>query len=99
MRQLLSMQLLHPPPPTPTLLTSTITASFSPALRNAVSMSIQNNKSDVCRGQDYIPPSSDKDLTVQLVLSLALGVTAFFAFCVRLPLYISTSCPPTVRLI
>lgn len=38
---------------------------------------------DTCDPETYIRPSSgDKDLSVQLVLSLIIGVTALFAFCV-----------------
>jgi hypothetical protein len=33
-------------------------------------------------GREYVMPSEDKDLIVQLVLSLLIGVSAFVAFCV-----------------
>jgi hypothetical protein len=48
-----------------------------------------------CSGDDYVQPGS-VDTTVQLVISLALGFSAFLAFCVRqpppTPLPPSTSC-------
>ena len=40
---------------------------------------------DHCRGEDYVGPGT-KDTQVQLVISLALGLSAFLAFCVRLSL-------------
>lgn len=47
-----------------------------------------DNKNDTCDGEDYIRPASktERDLEVQLVLSLILGIGAFIAFCVRLSL-------------
>lgn len=39
------------------------------------------NKSEKCDNQDYLKPGS-ANLTVQLGLSLILGVSAFVAFCV-----------------
>lgn len=47
-----------------------------------------NVKPDKCDGDDYVRPASKtvRDLEVQLVLSLILGVGALIAFCV--------SCPP-----
>lgn len=43
-----------------------------------------DNLTEQCDGKDYIPPASKtvRDLEVQLVLSLILGVGAFIAFCV-----------------
>lgn len=43
-----------------------------------------DNKNDTCDGEDYIRPASktERDLEVQLVLSLILGIGAFIAFCV-----------------
>lgn len=40
---------------------------------------------DQCNREDYITPDrkNEKDLEVQLVLSLVLGVSAFVTFCVR----------------
>lgn len=45
-----------------------------------------DNKNDTCDGEDYIRPASktERDLEVQLVLSLILGLGAFIAFCVSL---------------
>lgn len=45
-----------------------------------------DNKNDTCDGEDYIRPASktERDLEVQLVLSLTLGIGAFIAFCVSL---------------
>jgi hypothetical protein len=45
-----------------------------------------DNKNDTCDGEDYIRPASktERDLEVQLVLSLILGIGAFVAFCVSL---------------
>lgn len=45
-----------------------------------------DNKNDTCNGQDSIRPASktERDLEVQLVLSLILGIGAFIAFCVSL---------------
>lgn len=45
-----------------------------------------DNVTEKCDGKDYIPPASKtvRDLEVQLVLSLILGVGAFIAFCVSL---------------
>lgn len=37
-----------------------------------------------CPGESYVEPGS-KDIQVQLVISLGLGITAFLAFCVSLP--------------
>lgn len=39
-----------------------------------------------CSGDDYVQPDS-VDTTVQLVISLALGFSAFLAFCVRAPFF------------
>lgn len=36
-----------------------------------------------CDGSDYVQPG-EKDTQVQLVISLALGLTAFITFCVCL---------------
>ncbi|CAG9956336.1 unnamed protein product [Clonostachys rosea f. rosea IK726] len=36
-------------------------------------------------GREYVMPSEDKDLIVQLVLSLLIGVSAFVAFCIMRP--------------
>jgi hypothetical protein len=41
-----------------------------------------STKSRSCKGQDFINPTP-KGLSVQLVLSLSLGVSAFLGFCVR----------------
>ena len=40
-----------------------------------------------CRGADSVGPNT-KDTQVQLVISLALGLSAFFAFCVRITRFI-----------
>jgi hypothetical protein len=40
-------------------------------------------KNDTRDPESYIQPDTQKDLQVQLVLSLILGVSAFVAFCVR----------------
>lgn len=50
-----------------------------------------DNKNDTCDGEDYIRPASktERDLEVQLVLSLILGLGAFIAFCVSLTLICS----------
>lgn len=47
-------------------------------------MKFGDNVTEKCDGKDYIPPASKtvRDLEVQLVLSLILGVGAFIAFCV-----------------
>jgi hypothetical protein len=38
---------------------------------------------DECHGDDVISPNaSEKDIYVQLVISLALGIASFIAFCV-----------------
>ena len=42
---------------------------------------------DKCSGDDWVGPGA-KDTQVQLVISLALGLSAFLAFCVSL-----TCCP------
>jgi hypothetical protein len=44
-------------------------------------------KPDKCDGDDYVRPASKtvRDLEVQLVLSLILGVGALIAFCVSCP--------------
>lgn len=39
------------------------------------------NKTQGCKSEDFTQPGST-DTTVQLVISLALGISAFFAFCV-----------------
>jgi hypothetical protein len=39
------------------------------------------NKTQSCKSEDFTQPGST-DTTVQLVISLALGISAFFAFCV-----------------
>ncbi|KAL7924420.1 hypothetical protein ACQKWADRAFT_286689 [Trichoderma austrokoningii] len=46
-----------------------------------------DNKNDTCDGEDYIRPASktERDLEVQLVLSLILGIGAFIAFCILRP--------------
>ncbi|KAH6608463.1 hypothetical protein Trco_001809 [Trichoderma cornu-damae] len=46
-----------------------------------------DNKTDTCDGEDYIRPASKtlRDLEVQLVLSLILGVGALIAFCILRP--------------
>lgn len=45
-----------------------------------------------CRGEEYIRLDKEqKALSVQLILSLAIGLTALLAFCVKLP-------PPSVPL-
>ncbi|KAM0263549.1 hypothetical protein ACHAQJ_001168 [Trichoderma viride] len=46
-----------------------------------------DNKNETCDGEDYIRPASKtvRDLEVQLVLSLILGVGAFIAFCILRP--------------
>lgn len=37
-----------------------------------------------CKGDDVISPkANEKDIYVQLVISMALGVSSFVAFCVR----------------
>ena len=46
---------------------------------------------DHCRGEDYVGPGT-KDTQVQLVISLALGLSAFLAFCVRLSLVSRVLC-------
>lgn len=43
-----------------------------------------NQKNKTCTDQDFTRPGST-DTTVQLVISLVLGFSAFFAFCVSLP--------------
>jgi hypothetical protein len=45
-----------------------------------------DSKNETCDGEDYIRPASKtvRDLEVQLVLSLILGIGAFIAFCVSL---------------
>lgn len=49
---------------------------------------------DTCDPQEYArAPSRDrKDIGVQLVLSLILGLTALVTFCVRLSLAVNTDC-------
>lgn len=42
-----------------------------------------NGTDDVCNGETAIAPGR-KDIFVQLVLSSALGISAFVAFCVSL---------------
>jgi hypothetical protein len=44
------------------------------------------DKEKQCSGSDYVDPGSKdtKDTQVQLVISLALGLFGFFAFCVGL---------------
>jgi hypothetical protein len=42
-----------------------------------------------CSGDDAVKPDLEKSLEVQFVLSLAIGVSAFFLFCV---------CPPHTRM-
>lgn len=49
-----------------------------------------NPDKDKCLGDNYVKPGA-KDTQVQLVISLALGLSAFFAFCVGLP------SPPILR--
>lgn len=46
-----------------------------------------DNKTDTCDGKEFIPPASKtlRDIEVQLVLSLILGVGALIAFCVSCP--------------
>ncbi|KAH8123677.1 hypothetical protein FP744_10005796 [Trichoderma asperellum] len=46
-----------------------------------------DNKNDTCNGRDSIRPASktERDLEVQLVLSLILGIGAFIAFCILRP--------------
>lgn len=41
-----------------------------------------DNPDDGCSGDKYVGPSQ-KDTQVQLVISVALGLTAFMSFCVR----------------
>lgn len=38
-------------------------------------------KNSSCNGNDFIQPG-EKDTIVQLIISLTLGLTAFFTFCV-----------------
>lgn len=38
---------------------------------------------DPCDGKHFLQPSKNKDLYVQLALSLLLGISAFVGFCVR----------------
>lgn len=42
----------------------------------------EDDKKPKCDGDEYVKPGP-KDLQVQLVISLSLGVSAFLAFCVR----------------
>ncbi|PON27168.1 hypothetical protein TGAM01_v204117 [Trichoderma gamsii] len=48
---------------------------------------LEDNKNDTCSGEDAIRPASktERDLEVQLVLSLILGIGAFVAFCILRP--------------
>ena len=41
------------------------------------------SKSKECEGGDKFVKPGTKDTQVQLVISLALGISAFLAFCVR----------------
>lgn len=45
----------------------------------------KNDTDEVCNEEDYVRPASKnyKDLEVQVVLSLVLGVSALVVFCVR----------------
>ena len=44
---------------------------------------------DSCRGRDFVRlDKSQKALSVQLVLSLVIGLTALFAFCVWISLLV-----------
>jgi len=54
------------------------------------------NKTDSCWDEKIIDPDTGKSLEVQLVLSLVIGVSAFFLFCVRSSLarLRKTSCFP-----
>lgn len=56
----------------------------------------QGNETETCNLEDYVkPPSKNiKDLQVQLVLSLVLGLSALVAFCVRRPPAPRHSPPP-----
>ncbi|KAH7312448.1 hypothetical protein B0I35DRAFT_452380 [Stachybotrys elegans] len=47
--------------------------------------SLSGGKDDECPPEKYIIPASDKDVPVQLVLSLVLGVSAFLLFCILRP--------------
>jgi hypothetical protein len=48
------------------------------------------SKMKSCKSEDFTQPGST-DTTVQLVISLALGISAFFAFCVSLGQTFSTN--------
>jgi hypothetical protein len=41
------------------------------------------SKNDSCWDEKVIAPDTGKSLEVQLVLSLVIGISAFFLFCVR----------------
>ncbi|RCI15751.1 hypothetical protein L249_2829 [Ophiocordyceps polyrhachis-furcata BCC 54312] len=48
---------------------------------------LQANKNETCNPEDYVKPPSknQKDLEVQLILSLILGISALIAFCILRP--------------
>lgn len=48
-------------------------------------------KNTTCDWDPSPPTKNTKDLQVQLVLALLLGVSAFVTFCVRLPHLFATS--------
>lgn len=60
-------------------------------------MNVLDDASPKCRGEDYLKPGST-NITVQLGLSLILGVSAFVAFCVCPggPFYEASSCCVTI---